>query len=262
MNGDSGLKPRQLCKLDGRQTVGLLILANDSVIGDEMSTFLAHTPTLLQIERLPTRHGRGVDGLLRVGGGITTACARLPGIETLHSIAFGCTSSAVALGPSVVAQRARVPHPHVNVVDPATAILRALRVLNADRIGLVTPYSAVVNRMMESFLEMRGVQVVARQVLETSSCQSISDIPSLDILHASMRVAGRVELDALVVLCTSLRVSPILPILEEMTGLPVVTSVQALAWDCLRHGGSGSSRDPQLGQLFSSTLARMDPGAP
>jgi maleate isomerase len=50
--------------------------------------------------------------------------------------------------------------------------------------------------------------------------------------------------------CTGLRTFPVVARLEERLGKPVVTSNQALAWDCLRLAGV-HDRLPGRGRLFA-----------
>jgi maleate isomerase len=57
------------------------------------------------------------------------------------------------------------------------------------------------------------------------------------------------EADAIFISCGALRSVEIIDALEERTGKPVVTSNQAMLWDCLRLAGVNDRMDG-LGRLF------------
>ena len=76
-------------------------------------------------------------------------------------------------------------------------------------------------------------------------------IPPSAIYDAGLELGSHPEVEALFISCTGLRVSSIIAPLEEALGKPVVTSNQALAWQCLRLAGCDDAVEG-FGRLMSA----------
>ena len=74
------------------------------------------------------------------------------------------------------------------------------------------------------------------------------------IAAAAKQVASAADCDAIVISCTNLRCLRVIPGIEAQTGVPVISSNQALAWHMLRLAGVTESQ-PQFGRLFTQALA-------
>jgi maleate isomerase len=144
---------------------------------------------------------------------------------------YGCTSGTVAAGERMIAERLAAHRPGKLSTNPLTAAMAALRFLCARRIGLLTPYphgvhSAVVGALASEFAVARS------RCLGIEVDGEISRVHADAILDASRPLA--VEVDALFLSCTSLRLAGSIDRFEAELGVPVVTSNQALAWHILQ----------------------------
>jgi len=164
---------------------------------------------------------------------------------------YGCTSATLAHGPAfdrALAERIR-RQSGAHTVTAAGALVHALRVLGLRRIGFASPYVVSLNDRAISFLGDEAVQTVARadidQVLSNDGQGALT--PEA-VLELGLR-ADNPEVDAIVLSCTDMRAVEIIGRLEAATGKPVVTSNQAMMFQCLEL--LGISDAPQgFGQLF------------
>lgn len=143
---------------------------------------------------------------------------------------YGCTSATLALGydgdRAFAAGLERVVG--CPAVTASGAIVWALERLGAARVLFATPYDAALTAEGAAFLESAGVTVRATAYPESapdSLGQSAMTPDDVVNLVAGSRYRGA---DAIVIACTALRAVEAIPRIEALTGLPVVTSNQAL----------------------------------
>lgn len=141
-----------------------------------------------------------------------------------------------------------------------SAMLAAIRHLNAGRVGLVSPYTEGRARVMEDFLARSGVEVASslhqdfsvttsdsREWLETNRQSPVSAYSMAKTLASS-------GADAVLISATNFRTFEIIPALEADLGLPVVTCNQAILWAVLRELGL-DLQISNLGSLFHSSAS-------
>ncbi|MEO5324756.1 Asp/Glu racemase [Mesorhizobium sp. CC13] len=240
------------CSLDGgpaaMAAIGLVVLANDTVIEPEVRRFLPLPGVEVYASRIPMARDLTPASLAAMADSLPQAIELLLPDDRLDVVAFGCTSGSMIIGPDRIAGIVRSARPGVAVTDPVSASLTALSALGAARIALVTPYPASVNVMVEDYLSGKGVEIAARATFRQESDVTIARIDPRDIFNAAVEI-GRNDVDAVFLSCTALRCSAIIEAVEQAIGKPVVTSNQALAWDALRKAGSRAAI-PAKGRLL------------
>ena len=160
----------------------------------------------------------------------------------------------MTLGEETVFAEIRRARPEVACTTPVTAALAAFAALGARRIGVLTPYSAEVNRTVRAYLEGRGVEVAAFGTFDKSDDREAARISPELIEEGIVALARRARLDAVFVSCTSLRLCERVAAIEARAGVQVTSSDHALAWHCLRLAGVADGV-PGLGRLFELGLA-------
>ncbi|MSQ18442.1 MAG: arylmalonate decarboxylase [Betaproteobacteria bacterium] len=162
---------------------------------------------------------------------------RLLADARVNLIAFNCTAvSTYSKEMEADIKRRIAGAANGPVVATSEALVAALRVLNAKRIGLITPYIKAVNEREARFLEAAGFEVLVDVGLGIATNAEMGREPPerwLDLVkeHRVDRV------DAYLVSCTAIRSAEVIDEIEQAVGRPVVTSNQALVWYCLRQGG-------------------------
>lgn len=229
------------CELDDgpahRAAIGLVTLANDITIEPELNAFLALDGACVYANRIPVGGYGTVSGLTDMEAHITAATELLVPDMALDVVAFGCTSGSMAIGPEVVAERIRAARPGIACSNPVSAALKGLETFGCRRIALLDPYSDEVNVVVERYVGEQGFDIVDKGSFKQCGDPNIVRIPPQAIFEAGLQLARPPGIEALFISCTALRVSPVIGRLEEALGKPVVSSNQALAWDCLRLAG-------------------------
>ncbi len=231
--------------------IGLLELATEVVMAREILAFLPASAGVYA-GRMEFNDAADIAGLTAVSQVIPAAADLLPGAEWLHAIVYGCTSGTIVLGEERVHDLISKSRPGVPVVTPIGAVLKALRALKVGRLAVVTPYVDEVNVLVAQTLTGAGMDIVSARTLGQLTGAQMYLTPPEVFLEAAL-AADMPEADALFISCTGIAVSPILKKLEDRIGKPVVSSNQAIAWECCRRSGVLADL-AQHGRLFSQPL--------
>ncbi len=241
------------CTLDAgiahRAAIGLIVLATDQTMEHEFRHAIRLEGVGVYGARLYNSAEITPETLRAMRKLIAPATELiLPGLP-LDVVAFGCTSASMTLGEDVVFKEIKRARPEVACTTPVTAALAGFAALGARRIGVLTPYSAEVNRTVRVYLEGRGVEVAAFGTFDKVDDREAARISPGSIEAGIVALAHGSRLDAVFVSCTSLRLCERVAAIEQRAGIPVTSSDHALAWHCLRLAGV-QDVVPGLGRLF------------
>ena len=237
-----------------RATLGVIVLETDETLEPEFAHMTDLAAVALYHSRIPMAPEITPDTLGRMERDLPESVKLLPPALAFDVIGYGCTSGATVIGAQNVARAVQSVHPETRVTDPLSAILAAGAALKAGRLGFITPYLPEVSQQMRGKLEEGGFSIAAFGSFEEGDDRVVARISEASILAAARQVAGMAACDAIVISCTNLRCLRIIPEIEAETGIPVISSNQALAWHMLRLGGV-ADKLPKFGQLFSAPLA-------
>lgn len=232
-----------------RANFGVIVLETDETIEHEFRQIFAGDGIGLYVSRIPMAAQVRPDTLVQMLSHIPGSARLLPPALSFDAIGFGCTSAATVIGPGKVAEAVNTVCPDAKVSNPLSAIIAAGQALGAQKLGFVTPYVAEVSAQMRERLEDAGFEIAAFGSFEEGSDPVVARITPASILAGIERVAATAPCDAVVVSCTNLRCLDIIAEAEEKTGVPVITSNQALAWHML-HLAEVEIIDPKFGLLF------------
>ncbi|MEM7093621.1 MAG: aspartate/glutamate racemase family protein [Actinomycetota bacterium] len=233
-----------------RACLGLIVLETDQTLEmearrlpiDGVAWYHARIP--MEPEVTPTT-------LTDMEARLPVAAALLPAAFEFDAIGYGCTSAATLIGEAGVTAGIHAAHPGMPCTNPISAAVDAFGVLGAQRIAVVTPYTAEVTRPVIDLFERHDLTVTAVGSFLESSDLVVARISEASIADGVRQVAAGGDFDAVFVSCTSLRVFGIVDSLEAELGVPVVSSNLALLWRLLRLAGV----DDQLkgfGSLFAN----------
>ncbi len=242
------------CTLDGgpaaNVAVGLITLSNDTVIEPELYTFLPRDGVAVYSSRIPMAAQVSVAALKDMRRDLSRVAAEILPDDKIDVMAFGCTSGSMAIGPDNVISEVQKSKPGIPVTNPVSASLKGLRALGIKRIALLTPYPDAVNEIVENYVGGEGFDIVVRGSFKQKGDPQITRVPPEAIYEAGVALGKHKDAQGLFISCTALRCSPVIQRIEDAIGKPVVTSNQALAWDCLRLGGYQNAV-PGYGRLMT-----------
>ena len=236
---------------EDRPRVGLIVLASDATIEDEIRTVWAavpESPALFQA-RIANDPVITPDSLAAMGPGLSAASATLLPGEAMDVIGYGCTSASTVLGEAAVADAVRAAKPGARVTTPVTAAFAALDALGIRRAAVLTPYTGDVNAILHRYLTEGGLEIPVLGGFGEPDDARVARISPASLTAAIRRLIAEADVDGVFVSCTAIRLLSQIETLERALGLPVTSSNQALIWHMLRLAGS-EARPDGLGRLF------------
>jgi maleate isomerase len=166
-------------------------------------------------------------------------------------VAFHCTANSMQEGRDgeerILAAMAAAGAPHATTT--ATAVRRAFDALGARRVVLITPYDQRTTDHEADFLHEAGYQVLYAKGFALDGSDAYCATPPAFWRDRTLE-AAHPEADVYFVSCANISVFGVVDELERKLDRPVVTSNQAVVWDCVaRLGAPHGGRCP--GRLFA-----------
>ena len=124
----------------------------------------------------------------------------------------------------------------LEVATGAEACQRALTLLKAKRIGVITPYQAVGDANVTRFIEEMGFEVTAIHGLRCQTAVEMAHVQE-DTLRTALRKVDSDKADALVQVGTNLSMVRLADEAERWLGKPVIPINAATWWMALRDNG-------------------------
>ena len=236
----------------GCARLGLIVLATDETLEFEARCVLGGGDVQLLHARIPVARDINPATLAQMDAAMPAAAALLP--AGLDVIGYACTSGATIIGQARVAEQVRSVHPGIDVTDPVTAVIAALNHVGARRIGMVTPYLPSVTAPLCALLAANGIETLSEISFAEGDDRRVARIDPASTRAALIEAAGAPGTEALFASCTNLQTFGIIDEVEAQTGLPVITSNQALIWHMLRLAGGrcGPAQADGPGRLFAA----------
>ncbi|BEP17860.1 aspartate/glutamate racemase family protein [Pyrofollis japonicus] len=178
--------------------------------------------------------------------------ARLLATADVDLIVYGCTTGSLVGGPGYDEKITKSLEEASGkpAIATATAVVEALRFLDAKRVALATPYIDEVNEKEVRFLEHHGFEVVDLKAFRIEKNTDIGKTPPEKVYRLA-RSLDTSRADAVFISCTNLRTIEVIDPLETDLGLPVISSNTATAWLALRRLGIKEAGFP-AGRLLKS----------
>ena len=154
------------------------------------------------------------------------------------AIAVGLTTDAGPGGPDKLKARCAdiAGQVGVPVLGASQADYEGLRTLGAKRVGIVTPFNAEIDAVVQANTEAAGFEVVAIKGTQAPSLPAICETPLEDIRAVFAEVAAS-DCDVILQVGTALPVVAILAELEAAHGKPIVACNAVVYWHTLRSVG-------------------------
>ena len=224
-----------------------MIVPSGNVIAEAQVRAMLPPGVAVNVTRLPLTgtapqvlHGM-LDGLEHAASLLAHARVKL--------IAFNCTAvSTYSLALESRIQTRIEDATGIPAVLTSGALIRAMNVLSARRVALLTPYRRDVNEREAAFLQHNGIEVVCQAGLGLDHPGDMAALPAQDWFDFSVKHRNAAA-DAYFISCTAIRSAEVIARLEAALDRPVITSNQAIAWHCLRAGGIADGA-PGYGALF------------
>lgn len=124
----------------------------------------------------------------------------------------------------------------IRIATGAAACDRALRVVGAKKLAVVTPYQPVGDAQVQRFLEECGYEVVAVKGLRCPTAVSIAQVDEATLRQAILKV-NTPDVEAIVQVGTNLSMLRLADEAERWLAKPVIAINAATFWYALRENG-------------------------
>ncbi len=129
------------------------------------------------------------------------------------------------------------------------ALNEVLATYGARRLGLVTPYTADVQRRIIDNYAAIGIDTVAEEHLGETVNFAFGDVDADTLRRLVRRVAGE-RPHAITTFCTNLRAAPLVEPLERETGIALLDTISVVIWKALQLADASPVRVRGWGRLF------------
>jgi maleate isomerase len=150
-------------------------------------------------------------------------------------VAFHCTANSMQEGRNgeerILAAMARAGAPRATTT--ATAVRRAFAALGARKMVLITPYDQATTDHEAEFLHAAGFEVLEAKGFALKGSDAYCATPPA-FWRERVLEAARGDAEVYFVSCANISVFSVIAELEQHLDRPVVTSNQAVVWDCVR----------------------------
>ena len=230
--------------------IGLIALSTDFTIEQDYRNICKQLPVDIFVNRIPFENPLNHNNYLKMSNYISDITSQILPSQHIDIVAYGCTSGTIAIGSNKIKEEINKSKPKAKVTTPITAALKAFKKLNLKKIAVLTPYPKIVNVTVYDYLLENNIIVDSFSSFNLEYDSDIAQV-SLDSLEKEIAKIDLSNVDGLFVSCTALKIVDVLDKIEKKENTIVISSNQAIIWDCLRSVGI-DSKIKGYGKLFEN----------
>tara|TARA_B100000686_G_C16614363_1_gene875586 strand:- start:6 stop:761 length:756 start_codon:yes stop_codon:yes gene_type:complete len=213
--------------------VGLIALSTDFTIEQDFRNVFYQQPVNLYVNRIPFDNPMNEKNYLKMRDALPSVAKNiLPG-ESIDTIAYGCTSGTIAIGEKEIEKYICGIKNDCYVTTPITAALKVFNKLSLNKIAVLTPYPELVNKTIFNFLIKNNIDVTSFSSFNINSDKDVAMLKKETIIDTIKSIQD-IEAEAIFVSCTAMPILSLINDIEKIINKPILSSNQAIIWDCLR----------------------------
>ena len=213
--------------------IGVITLSTDFTIEQDFRKICHAVPVDIFFNRIPFVNPLNHKNYLKMADLLPVTSEQILPQEKIDVIAYGCTSGTIAIGEERIIKEIRKSKPEALVTTPITAAMKAFRKLNLKKIAVLTPYPKKVNLTVFNYLTQKNIVIDSFNSFNLNYDSEIAQV-SLDSLMEVIKKINLKNVDGLFVSCTALKIAEIIHEVEKKLNTIVISSNQAIIWDCLQ----------------------------
>ena len=230
--------------------IGLIALSTDFTIEQDYRNICHQLPVDIFVNRIPFENPLNHENYLKMANHISDVSAQILPSEDVDIIAYGCTSGTIAIGAERIKQEVNNSKPNAKVTTPITAAIKAFNYLGIKKIAVLTPYPKDVNETVFNYLNENNLTIDSFSSFNLEYDSEIAQV-SLESLQKQIAKIDLSNVDGLFVSCTALKIVDVLDKIEKLQNTTIISSNQAIIWDCLRSVGI-DTKIMGYGKLFEN----------
>ena len=213
--------------------IGVITLSTDFTIEQDFRKICHGLNLDLFFNRIPFSNPLNHENYVKMAKNIPEVTEQILPNQSIDVIAYGCTSGTIAVGEDYITDQVHKKKPDSLVTTPITAALKAFKELKFKKIAVLTPYPKEVNLTVFNYLKKNNIEIDSFSSFNLDYDSEIAQV-SLESLLEEIAKINLDNVDGLFVSCTALKIVEILEKVEKKLKTTVVSSNQAIIWDCLR----------------------------
>jgi len=230
--------------------IGLITLASDFRIEKDFNNLIYGKDIDLFCNRIKCYNPLTNETLKKMADDITDVTKQILPDQKLDCVAYGCTSGSIAAGYDSIFEKVNKAKPNTKVSTPITAAIKGMKKLGIKNLSIFTPYTSEINDSVADFFNKENFKINDMNYFDIASDLDIGKVDS-NHLFSVLKKIDLSKSDALFVSCTALPVLSLINDLEKELNKPVISSNQALIWDCLELINSNNNIEG-FGRLFKN----------
>ena len=230
--------------------IGLIALSTDFTIEQDYRNICHQLPVDIFVNRIPFENPLNHENYLKMANHISDVSAQILPSEDVDIVAYGCTSGTIAIGAERIKQEVNNSKPNAKVTTPITAAIKAFNYLGIKKIAVLTPYPKHVNETVFNYLNENNLTIDSFSSFNLEYDSEIAQV-SLESLQKQIAKIDLSNVDGLFVSCTALKIVDVLDKIEKLQNTTIISSNQAIIWDCLRSVGI-DTKIKGYGKLFEN----------
>jgi len=230
--------------------IGLITLASDFRIEKDFNNIIYGKDIDLFCNRIKCYNPLTNETLKKMADDITDVTKEILPDQKLDCVAYGCTSGSIAAGYDSIFEKVNKAKPNTKVSTPITAAIKGMKKLGIKNLSIFTPYTSEINDSVADFFNKENFKINDMNYFDIASDLDIGKVDS-NHLFSVLKKIDLSKSDALFVSCTALPVLSLINDLEKELNKPVISSNQALIWDCLELINSNNNIEG-FGRLFNN----------
>ena len=227
---------------------GLIVLQSDETIEHDMRRLLPLESAALYTSRVPSGAEVTTVTLGEISGVLTHAASLFPPPVYFDVVGYGCTSATSVIGIDKVTELISKGCGTTHVTEPLSALLAACRALSLRKVAFLSPYVEDVSSALRSVLNGNGLEIVTFGSFNEANESKVARITPNSIRQAALDLVNGSGAEVIFLSCTNLQTLDIIQDLEDMTGIPVLSSNLVLGWHMLKLAGR-YLQCPNMGRL-------------
>ena len=232
---------------NARGKIGFVLIPNEQTIEKDMINW-APKNVGMYFSRAIMPHEISTAALEKCKDTLAETAKRILPDDKLDVICFACTSGAVAVGEDISMKELIKAHPDSKATTLITGVRKALNTLGIKKLSIGTPYADELNTEMAKYFIQNDFEILNFQGMNLDYDRDMIKV-SPDYLIEFAKAVDHPESDGFLMSCGALRAMDVIDQIEDAIGKPVVTSNQAMLWECLRLAGI-EDKISKLGKLF------------
>ena len=230
--------------------IGVIALSTDFTIEQDYRNICHQLPVDIFVNRIPFENPLNHENYLKMAHHISHVSAQILPSEDVDIVAYGCTSGTIAIGAERIKQEVNNSKPNAKVTTPITAAIKAFNYLGIKKIAVLTPYPKDVNETVFNYLNENNLTIDSFSSFNLEYDSEIAQV-SLESLQKQIAKIDLSNVDGLFVSCTALKIVDVLDKIEKLQNTTIISSNQAIIWDCLRSVGI-DTKIKGYGKLFEN----------